>query len=535
MIDKNINSISKLRSLKPTLIDNITLLNKSNKNNNNNININNNNLSTYSEPLPDESNKIAKKKQKQSFWIEGYGCSASFADMEMIAGQLKNNGFEIANNPNQASISLIVTCSVKEKTEHRMIHRINRLSKNNKPLVIAGCLPSADQKLVEKINPNASLMGPSSINKTLEIVNSTLKGQKAVFLQNSEIEKINFPKIRINPIISIIEIASGCLSECSFCQTKLAKGVLQSYRIGKIINQINHDLKTGTREIWLTSTDNGCYGRDIGTNLVELLKKCDEIEEEKEENEDFKIRVGMMNPMYLKDMINGLIDIYLKSNKIFKFIHIPVQSGSEEVLRKMKRGHTAKIFNEIVSRFREKIPDMTIATDIITGFPDETEEDFELTLKMIKELEPDIINSSKFSPRPGTSAFKLKRTDQKIITQRSARLHSVIKNIAKKRNSRWLNWEGNILIDEINNGELKGRNQYYKSIIIKNFNEKIFTNTKQKEGYYKNNGFVNSSVGGGDLYSMNLNNHNNNLPLGKTMMVKITGYSNHTLEGIQIT
>ena len=171
MIDNNINSISKFRSLKPKLIDIISLLNKDN----------NNNLSTYSTSaaaVEDESNKIDKKKQ-QSFWIEGYGCSASFADMEMIAGQLKNNGFEIANNPKQASISLIVTCSVKEKTEHRMIHRIKRLSKNNKPLVIAGCLPSADQQLVEKINPNASLLGPNTINKTLEIVNSTLNGQKS--------------------------------------------------------------------------------------------------------------------------------------------------------------------------------------------------------------------------------------------------------------------------------------------------------------------------------------------------------------------
>ncbi len=521
MIDNNINSISKFRSLKPKLIDNISLLNKDIKNNNN--------LSIYSAAaavVADESNIIDEKKQK-SFWIEGYGCSASFADMEMIAGQLKNNGFEIANNPNQSSINLIVTCSVKEKTEHRMIHRIKKLSKNNKPLVIAGCLPSADQKLVEKINPNASLMGPDTINKTLEIVNSTLNGQKSVFLQKSEIEKINYPKIRINPVISIIEIASGCLSECSFCQTKLAKGDLQSYRIGKIINQINKDLKTGTHEIWLTSTDNGCYGRDIGTNLVELLKKCSEIEKE-----DFKIRVGMMNPMYLKDMINDLIDIYSKSNKIFKFIHIPVQSGSEKVLRKMKRGHTAKTFNDIVRRFREKIPDMTIATDIITGFPEETDEDFELTLKMIKELEPDIINSSKFSPRPGTSASKLKRIDQEIITQRSERLHSIIKNIAKKRNSRWLNWEGYILIDEFDNGNPKGRNEYYKSIIIKNVNEKISTEIKKEEGYCKNNKSLTHRDGG--LYALNLNNHNNNLSLGKTIKVKINGYSNHTLEGIQI-
>ena len=228
MINKNSNSITKFKSLKPNLIDNIVLLKNT---------INNNNLLINLEPPISEYNKT-EEKQKPSFWIEGYGCSASFADMEMIAGQLKNNGYEIANNPDISSVNLIVTCSVKDKTEHRMLHRIKNLSKNNTPLIIAGCLPSADQKLVEKINPNASLMGPNSIDKTMEIVNSAITGQKSIFLQKSEIEKINFPKIRINPVISIVEIASGCLSECSFCQTKLAKGDLQSYRIGKIINQI---------------------------------------------------------------------------------------------------------------------------------------------------------------------------------------------------------------------------------------------------------------------------------------------------------
>ena len=512
MIDEKNNPFPNFGSLKPKLIDNITLLNKVNDN-----------LQTYTPSLKPTSSIQTDKKQKLSFWIEGYGCSASFADMEMIAGQLIDSGFVISNNPNRASINLIVTCSVKETTEHRMIHRIKSLSKNNKPLIVAGCLPSADQKLVQKINPKASLMSPNSINKTMEIVKSTLNGHKTIHLQNSGLEKINLPKFRINPVISIVEIASGCLSECSFCQTKLAKGNLQSYRIGNIINQVKCDLSTGSREIWLTSTDNGCYGKDIGTNLVELLKKIDEIEE------DFKIRVGMMNPMYLKEMIKDLIDIYSRSDKIFKFIHIPVQSGSDKVLGKMKRGHTAKTFRDIVKQFREKIPDMTIATDIITGYPEETDEDFELTLKMIKETEPDIVNSSRFSSRPGTLASKSKVIGREIMAQRSEKLHRIIKNIAKKRNSRWLNWRGDVIIDEMDSEKIKGRNQYYKSVIIKNLNENKLTDSI---GNSNNN--ENFSRPLGDLYTMSLNNQNDNFFLGKTMMVMVTGYSNHTLEGIQI-
>ena len=522
--DNNIDASYKFKSIKPNLIDNITLLNKNN--------IRNIDISHTPKNLPfasmNEDSFNYKVNQKPSFWIEGYGCSANFSDMEMIAGQLINNGFEIAKDPNESSINLIVTCSVKDATEHRMIHQIKKLSKDNKPLVIAGCLPSADRKLTEKINPYASLMGPNSINNTIEIVKSTLMGKKSISIKNSVIEKINLPKIKINPIISIVEIGSGCLSECSFCQTKLAKGKIQSYRIGNIINQIKNDLNTGSKEIWLTSTDNGCYGLDINTNLVELLERCIEIDDDI----DYKIRVGMMNPMYLTNMIEDLLHLYTKSNKLFKFIHIPVQSGSEKILRKMKRGHTAKTFKQIVRKFKEKIPDITIATDIITGFPGETDEDFELTIKMLTELEPDIINSSKYSPRPGTEASKLKRMDRRIITNRSEILHAVIKNITKKRNSKWINWTGSILIDEIDNGKLKGRNQYYKSIIMKEYNEKILIDlVKEYDKSNNNKVFKNDTK----FYNMNLKDQNFNSYLGKSIDVKIIGYSNHTLEGIQIT
>jgi MiaB-like tRNA modifying enzyme len=522
MKDKNTDFKSEFRSLKPKLIENISLLNK-------NIIFNNNN--TFGKAIPSKEfiidDHLIQRSTKPSFWIEGYGCSANLSDMEIIAGQLKSNGFEIADNPSESSINLIVTCSVKDVTEHRMSYRIKKLSKENKPLVIAGCLPSADTKLVEKLNSKASLMGPNSINNTMEIVNYAISGKKSVSIQKSSFEKINLPKVRLNPVISIIQISTGCLSECSFCQTKLSKGNLQSFRIGNIINQIKNDLRGGSKEIWLSSTDNGCYGMDIGTNLVELLKKCVEIDEK-----DFMIRVGMMNPMYMRKIITDLIDIYSNSKKLFKFLHIPAQSGSERILRKMKRGHSAKTFNQIVRQFRERIPDITIATDIITGFPSETEEDFEMTLKMITELEPDIVNSAKYSARPGTSASKLTRINPEIITKRSEKLHLIIKNIAMKRNSRWLNWEGDILIDEIDNGKLKGRNQYYKSIVIKeDYDKNDNINNKEKDNKIHNSSFhLNKGS-----YLINSNNNQNNLSIGKTIRVKVTNYSNHVLEAIQIT
>ena len=396
----------------------------------------------------------------EKVWIEAYGCSASMADSEMMSGLLKAGGYELAANENESSLNIIVTCSVKDVTQHRMLHRIDKLSRSVKPLIVAGCLPKTERQRIESLNPFASLIGPHSIDRTIDAVRSTLSGKKSVFVEDSFLDKVNLPKIRINPIISIIEIASGCMSECSFCQTRLAKGRLRSYRIGDILRQMRSDIADGCKEIWLSSTDNGCYGKDIGSDLVHLLRSCRLVEG------DYKIRVGMMNPMYLPFMLKDMIEVFSDNDKIFKFLHIPVQSGSDRILRKMKRGHTVETYRNIVKAFRKEFPEITIATDVIVGFPSETNEDFLKTIDLLKETEPDIVNSSKYSSRSGTEACKLKQVDSHIVKQRSELLHKLTKEIAVKRNSIWKGWRGNIVIDEISKNNIQGRNYAYKPVLL---------------------------------------------------------------------
>jgi threonylcarbamoyladenosine tRNA methylthiotransferase CDKAL1 len=396
---------------------------------------------------------------KKKVWIEAYGCSASMADSEMMSGLLKADGYEMATCENESSLNIIVTCSVKDVTQHRMLHRIDKLSKSAKPLIVAGCLPKTERQRIESLNPYASLLGPQSIDRTIDLVHSAFMGKKSVFVEDSSLDKINLPRIRINPIISIIEIASGCMSECSFCQTKLAKGRLRSYRIGEILRQMRSDIADGCKEIWLSSTDNGCYGKDIGSDLVHLLRSCSLLEG------DYKIRVGMMNPMYLPCMLKDMIEVF-SADKIFKFLHIPVQSGSDRILRKMKRGHTVKTYRNIVRAFRKAFPEITIATDVIIGFPSETNEDFLKTIDLLKETEPDIINSSKYSSRSGTEACKLKQVDSYIVKQRSEQLHKLIKEIGAKRNSIWNGWRGTVIIDETNGRNIQGRNYAYKPVLL---------------------------------------------------------------------
>ena len=418
-----------------------------------------------------------KFHEKRKVRVQAFGCSANIADAEMIKGILYNSGYELTATRKNSDLNIIVTCAVKDATEHRMISKIKKYSKE-KPLVVAGCLPKTSKKLVESFSPNSSLLGPQSLNRTVEVIDGSLNGQKIVALDDSMSTKVNIPKMRLNPVVSIIQISSGCLSECSFCQTKLAKGTLTSYRIGDILRQVKDDVASNCKEIWLTSTDNGCYGLDLKTDLVDLLEKCSNIEG------DYKIRVGMMNPMYVPRFLDRLISLYRNNDKVFKFLHMPVQSGSERILRKMKRGHTAKIFLDVVKELRKKIPEIAIATDIITGFPSESERDFEETLSLIEESQPDVINSSRYSPRPGTLAAKYPRLGTRIVKERSTRLHTIIRKTTMRRNQIWYGWKGQILIDELlDEGKIQGRNYAYKPVIIEIPGSKKF-DPKQLLGQY---------------------------------------------------
>jgi threonylcarbamoyladenosine tRNA methylthiotransferase CDKAL1 len=400
-------------------------------------------------------------KSKPKVWIEAYGCSASMADSEMIGGILKEAGYEIATKRSESALNLIVTCSVKDTTEHKMMSRIRTMVKSGKPLVVAGCLPKADKAKIESASSSASLIGPNSIDKAPDAVRSALSGDRLVALKDSKLDKVNIPRVRLNPVISIVEIANGCLSECTFCQTKIAKGRLRSYRIGDIVRQIKSDIKSGCKEVWLSSTDNGCYGRDIDTNLVDLLRACCSIEG------NFKIRVGMMNPMYLPAILDRMVSLFCENDKLFKFLHIPVQSGSDRVLRKMKRGHTSKTFIDTVQAFRDKIPEMTISTDIIVGFPSETEDDFKQTINLLERSQPDVVNISRYAARPKTEAsgWKEMKVSSQVSKERSEYLHYLTRRIAKKRNSIWREWQGEIVIDEIGK-VMQGRNYAYKPVVI---------------------------------------------------------------------
>jgi MiaB/RimO family radical SAM methylthiotransferase len=194
--------------------------------------------------------------------------------------------------------------------------------------------------------------------------------------------------------------------------------------------------------------------------LAELLEECCKVEER------FFCRVGMMNPDHVVKMLGQLISVY-RHEKIFKFLHLPVQSGDNEVLKNMNRRYTVEDFKRIVESFRKEIPEVTLSTDIICGFPGETQEAFQNTLRLVEETQPDIVNISKFYPRPNTPAARMKQIDVNEVRERSRKLTDLVRKVSLSRNLRWVGWTGEILVDEKGKGSSWiGRNYAYKPIVI---------------------------------------------------------------------
>jgi len=346
-------------------------------------------------------------------FIQTFGCQANIADSEQIAGLLKQNNYELANDEEGADAIIVNSCSVKNKTQSKILDYIKK--NKNKKIFVGGCLTKTID--IKKYVPEVTaVFDTNSILKIPEILET---GQD--HFSSKKEHRILLPIIRKDKETGIVAIGEGCLNSCTFCATKLARGNLRSYRIGDIKRNIENSIKNGCKTIFLSSQDNGCYGFDIKTSLPELLNEIIALEG------DYVIRIGMMNPWHLNKITNNLIESY-KSEKIVKFLHIPVQSGSEKVLRDMKRIHTVENFKGAVKKFRNTFSDITIATDIIIGYPTETEEDFQQTYNLVKEIKPEVLNISMFSSRQKTKASKLKQLPSELIKERSKKLSDLYMN-----------------------------------------------------------------------------------------------------------
>ncbi|MGB9854074.1 MAG: tRNA (N(6)-L-threonylcarbamoyladenosine(37)-C(2))-methylthiotransferase [Candidatus Bathyarchaeales archaeon] len=397
-------------------------------------------------------------------FAKSFGCSTNLADGEVLSGCLFEAGYKLVDDVVSADVVIYNTCAVKGPTENHMIEVLRRVPKDKK-LIVVGCLPLINFERLRREVHFDGVAGPAIGEKIVNIVDGVLRGEKILALENAQSSKpsLSLPRVRLNPVIGIIPISYGCLGSCSYCCVVFARGRLRSYTIKEIVDRIQKDVVDGVKEFWLTSQDTACYGIDIGTNLPELIDAACNVEGA------FKVRIGMMTPNMALNILEHLIKVF-KNSKIFKFIHLPVQSGDDQVLKRMRRFYSTADFRKLVEAFRGAFPKSTLATDVICGFPGETEEAFESTIQLIEDVKPDIVNISKFFARPRAPAANMNSPVSFLhIKERSAALANLANKIALKRNQSWVGWEGEILVDEVGKveGSWVGRNFAYKPVVVK--------------------------------------------------------------------
>ncbi len=329
----------------------------------------------------------------------------------------------------------------------------------------AGCLATATPEKVKKI-ADVPIITTSSIDKVAEAVLAAYNGKSFDVVSNAaKIDKAALCAIeKEKGIIARIPVSEGCIGNCTFCETKFARGPLNSFPEESILNAISQSIKGGAKEIEITSQDIGAYGIDKKTDIAELVEKAEKLEG------DFKIRIGMLNPDLLPRYMDRLIEA-MQSDKVYKFLHLPIQSGSNKVIRDMNRRCTAEEFISMTKELRAKIKDLAIETDIIVGYPTETERDFEDTIALLKSTRPDVTNVSKFGVRPHTKQRFAQLLGNSIINNRSIIASRVVREIQHEINSSYVGKIVKALITEKTAASANGKTDNYKQIVIKNGND----------------------------------------------------------------
>ena len=313
----------------------------------------------------------------QAVYVKTYGCSHNSSDSEVMAGQLQQFGYRLVGEAEReaADVWLINSCTVKNPSQEHMATDLKRGRALGKALVVAGCVSQAEPDL--DALDGLSIVGVQQIERVVEVVQEALRGNTVRLLGKSSRPSLDLPKVRRNPLIEIIACNTGCLGSCTYCKTVYARGRLGSYEPTALLQRLEAALSEGVVEIWLTSEDTGAYGRDIGSSMPELMQTLlDGVPE------GCMLRVGMTNPPYMRQHLPAIAAL-LRHPRCYAFLHIPVQSGADNVLGAMRREYTCAEFCEVADGLLAVVPELTIATDIICGFPGETESDHAATLRLV--------------------------------------------------------------------------------------------------------------------------------------------------------
>ena len=410
-------------------------------------------------------------------YIDSYGCTFNKADGQIMAGVLLENDIDIVGSIEEADVIIVNTCYVKLPTENKVVYRIQKLQKDfpDKKIIVSGCMVEIDPEKLEKIGPNCSWIGPHQLNKSADVVNATYCGEVIRETGFSKESKVGVPKLTDDSLIHIIQICEGCLGACAFCCTRFARGPLNSYPIADIVAEAKEAIENGACEIQLTAQDTAAFGRDSGEKLSDLIKEVANLDG------DFRVRVGMMHPKNVLGNVDEIIDA-IKHPKVYNFIHLPIQSGSDKVLSEMRRGHTIEQYLEILSKFKSEIPDLTLAVDVIVGYPTETDEDFELTVKLLHDIKPSLIHLSKYQHRKGAISSSLEEIPRETMKKRSKFLTEIKSKITEDENWELVNsYQKVLVVEKGSKGGFIAKTDSYIPVIVDYAELGTFVNVKITE------------------------------------------------------
>ncbi len=368
-----------------------------------------------------------------------------------------SRGYNITTHISDAEVIIVNTCTVRRDTDEKIIDRIFKLRKHftNAKIIVAGCMVSAQPYVITKIldGTNYSLISTHMVVGVVDAIRKNIK-------------RIGFHKNKtfytLKDVIAIIPVADGCTGTCSFCITRIARPFLNSYPVEHIVEKAKEVIRYGAREIQLTSQDLGAYGLDkYGKYMLPRL-----IDSLLDIPGDYMIRLGMMNPEHLLNIIDDIIRI-LRDPRVYKFIHIPLQSGSNSLLKIMNRRYTVEDFIYLVRYIRKKIEDIMIATDIIVGHPGESDDDFQETINVLKELEIERVHIAQYTPRPRTLAYALPQVKPHIRKRRLKEILKLIEEVGLKAHGKYIGKRVKALTTEMGfNRTIVARTQSYYPVII---------------------------------------------------------------------
>ncbi len=380
-----------------------------------------------------------------------YGCQQNEADSERIAGMLHAMGYEKTDKEADADIIVVNTCSVRDHAEQRALSitgGYKHLKAKNPSLIIgiSGCMVSKAEQ-TEKIKRSYPYIdftfGTEKLWQLPEILYGVMTSEKRIFRPNEgkPITAEGVPVLRENPYKAWVSIMYGCNNFCTYCIVPYVRGRERSRRPEAILQEIRELAADGCREITLLGQNVNSYGKEFGgeCDFADLLAKICEIPG------DFIVRFMTSHP---KDASHKLIDTMAANPKIARQFHLPVQSGSDRILTAMNRHYNRESYLSLIRYMREKMPDIAISTDIIVGFPGETEEDFEDTLSIVKEARYDMMYSFIYSKRSGTPAAEMEdQVPEEVTGKRFPRLLELQNEISLERNLVWENKVLRVLVD----------------------------------------------------------------------------------------